>query len=258
MYAAERRREILARARERGRVEVEALSKGFDVSAETIRRDLNSLREEGMLRRVHGGAIPVERLSLEFPLAQRDQLMTQEKDAIADRALDLVPRSGTILLDAGSTTSRLALRLPESSELSVVTNSPAIGISLAQRDDLTVMLLGGRIRQKTSATVDDWAVEAASQILVDVAFIATNGFSRSRGLTTPDLAEARIKRAMIASARKVVLLADHTKLDSDCFAKFADLADVDLLISDAGLSDTAAAHLRQTGLEVVLASPPAA
>jgi len=255
VYAEERQREILTRARERGRVEVETLSKGFEVSAETIRRDLNSLEHAGVLRRVHGGAIPVERLSLEFPLAQRDRLMTQEKDAIAGEALRHLPGAGSILLDAGSTTGRLAHRLPADLSLTVVTNSPSIGLSLAQRDDLTVMLLGGRIRQKTSATVDDWALQSTNQIHVDVAFMATNGVSVSRGLTTPDPAEASIKRAMIASARRVVLLADHTKFDNDCFAKFGELSDVDLLVTDCGLSDIALHQLRQAGLDVDRTSP---
>jgi DeoR family fructose operon transcriptional repressor len=255
MYAEERQREILARARERGRVEVESLSKGFEVSAETIRRDLNNLEQAGVLRRVHGGAIPVERLNLEFPLAQRDQLMTQEKEAIAQAALSQLPHTGAILLDAGTTTSRLARCLPEGLDLTVVTNSPAIGLALAQRDDMTVMLLGGRIRQKTSATVDDWALHSTSQVHVDVAFMATNGISIPRGLTTPDPAEAGIKRAMIASARRVVLLADHTKLDNDCFARFGELSDVDLLVTDSGLDDIAQQQLRQAGLDVVRATP---
>lgn len=255
MYAEERQQEILTHARERGRVEVDTLSRGFEVSAETIRRDLNSLEQAGVLRRVHGGAIPVERLSLEFPLAQRDRLMTREKDAIAHEALKSLPAAGSILLDAGSTTSRLAQCLPADLGLTVVTNSPSLGVSLAQRDDLTVMLLGGRIRQKTSATVDSWALQAVGQIHVDAAFMATNGLSVGRGLTTPDPAEAATKRAMIASARRVVLLADHTKLGNDCFAKFGDLSDVDLLVTDGGLSDLALHELRQAGLDVARTSP---
>jgi DeoR family transcriptional regulator, fructose operon transcriptional repressor len=255
LYAEERQQEILTRARQHGRVEVETLSRGFEVSSETIRRDLNSLEQAGVLRRVHGGAIPIERLSLEFPLAQRDRLMTQEKDAIAQLALSQLPPGGAILLDAGSTTSRLAQCLPADVPLTVVTNSPAIGLLLAQRDDLTVMLLGGRIRKKTSATVDGWAHQATSQIHVDVAFMATNGLSVSRGLTTPDPAEASIKRSMIASARRVVLLADHTKLDNDCFAKFGELSDVDLLVTDSGLGDAALQELRQAGLDTVCANP---
>jgi DeoR family transcriptional regulator, fructose operon transcriptional repressor len=116
-----------------------------------------------------------------------------------------------------------------------------------------VLLLGGRLRPTTLATVDDWAVRSACELRADVAFIATNGLSAEAGLTTPDLAEAAIKRAMIASARRVVVLADHTKIGEEYFAKFGDLSDIDLLITDAGLGDVATAKLTHAGLDVVRA-----
>jgi DeoR family fructose operon transcriptional repressor len=193
----------------------------------------------------------VERLTFEPALAQRDLLMTAEKDAIADRALDEVPESGAILIDSGSTTRRLAERIPADRQLHVVTNSPTIGLTMASRDDLTVLLLGGRLRKRTQATVDDWALHSISQVHVDVAFVATNGLSVKRGLTTPDPAEASIKRAMIAAARRIVVLADHTKIDEDYFARFGDLSDIDLLITDSGLGDAATHKLHLAGLDIV-------
>jgi DeoR family fructose operon transcriptional repressor len=255
MYAEERQQAILTRARELGSVDVDTLSTGFDVSQETIRRDLKTLEHAGVVRRTHGGAIPVERLTFEPALAQRDQLMTEEKEAIAHEAVALLPDSGAILIDAGSTTRRLAQILPADRGLTVVTNSPAIGLLLAHRDDLTVMLLGGRLRKTTIATVDDWALHAISQVHVDMAFMATNGLSVARGLTTPDPSEAGIKRAMIASAARVILLADHTKTDDNYFARFGDLDDVDLLVSDSGLSDESTQQFLQAGLDVVRARP---
>ena len=255
MYAEERQQAILTRAREHGRVDVEGLSTGFEVSAETIRRDLKSLENAGVVRRVHGGAIPVERLTFEPALAQRDRLMTAEKEAIAHEALAEVPAEGAILLDAGSTTSRLAQILPDDRPLTVVTNSPEIGVHLAQRDDLTVMLLGGRLRKRTLATVDDWAAQAIRQMHVEVAFIGTNGLSLERGLTTPDPTEASTKRAMIASASKVVVLADHTKVGNDYFARFGELSDIDLLVTDSGLDDEATSHFLQAGMDVKRAQP---
>jgi DeoR family transcriptional regulator, fructose operon transcriptional repressor len=256
VYAEERQQSILTQARSQGSVDVEALSSGLEVSAETIRRDLKTLERAGQVRRVHGGAIPTERLTFEPALAQRDHVMTAAKQAIAERALEEVPEEGALLIDAGSTTRRFAQVLPDDRALTVVTNSPAIGLSLAHRDDITVMLLGGRVRKKTLATVDDWAVQAVSRVHVDVAFVATNGLSVPRGLTTPDPAEANIKRAMIASARRVVVLADHTKIDEDYFARFGDLSDIDLLVTDAGLSDAAKAQLTQAGLAVARADLP--
>jgi len=255
MYAEERQQAILTRARELGRVDVDGLSSGFEVSQETIRRDLKSLEQAGVVRRVHGGAIPVERLTFEPALAQRDKLMTAEKEAIAREALAEVPDEGAILLDAGSTTSRLAQILPEDRQLTVVTNSPEIGVHLAQRDDLTVMLLGGRLRKRTLATVDDWAAQALQRIHVEVAFLGTNGLSVSRGLTTPDPTEASTKRAMITSANRVIVLADHTKLGNDYFARFGDVGEVDVLVTDSGLDDDHATQLTQAGLDVKRAQP---
>ncbi|MGA9346848.1 MAG: DeoR/GlpR family DNA-binding transcription regulator [Nocardioidaceae bacterium] len=256
MFAEERQEAILTQARSEGRVDVDALTHGFNVSAETIRRDLKSLERSGQLRRVHGGAIPSERLTFEPALAQRDQVMTREKEAIAARALEELPETGAILLDSGSTTRRLAQIIPAGRSLTVVTNSPAIGLSLAHRDEITVMLLGGRLRKRTLATVDAGAIEAVGNVHVDVAFIATNGLSVPRGLTTPDTAEASIKRAMIASARRVVVLADHTKIGEDYFARFGDLSAIDLLVTDSGLDDAVTAQLTEAGLAVARADLP--
>jgi len=256
MYAEERQQAILTRAREAGSVDVDDLSTGFEVSQETIRRDLKTLEQAGMVRRVHGGAIAVERLAFEPALDERDRLMTGEKEVIAQEAVSRLPESGaSILLDAGSTTRRLAQVLPPDCGLTVVTNSPAIGLLLAHRDDLTVMLIGGRLRTRTIATVDEWAIHATSLIHVDVAFMATNGLSTAHGLTTPDPAEAAIKRGMIGTADEVILLADHTKVDDDYFARFGDVADVDLLVTDSGLDDEATKQFLQAGLDVVRAQP---
>src|SRR6266567_8038640 len=146
MYAEERLQFIVQRARLEGRVDVAALADGLNVTAETIRRDLTILERHGLLRRVHGGAIPVERLGFEPALATRDATMTAEKDRIAKAALAEVPAEGAILLDAGSTTGRLADALPVDRELTVVTHSLTIAMALSARPNLTLMLLGGRLR----------------------------------------------------------------------------------------------------------------
>lgn len=253
MYAEERQRVILAQARSQGRVDVAALSVDLAVTTETIRRDLTILERHGLLRRVHGGAIPVERLGFEPALATKNVTMTAEKDRIAKAALAEVPPEGAILLDAGSTTGRLADALPVDRELTVVTHSLAIAMALSARPNLTLMLLGGRLRGRTLATVDAWALRALHDTYVEVAFIATNGISAERGLTTPDTAEATVKRAAIASAQRTVLLADHTKVGNDCFARFADVADIDTFITDTGINERVAADFAAAGPRVVLA-----
>ena len=253
MYAEERQLEILRRARAEGRVDVTALADAFKVTSETVRRDLTTLERAGVLRRVHGGAILMERLGFEPALATRDSALTDEKERIAKVALAEVPDEGAIILDAGTTTARLAQALPLDRELTVVVNSPAIAAVLGPRENLTVLQLGGRVRGRTLATVDDWALRPLAEIYVDFPFIATNGCSVERGLTTPDPAEASVKRAMINSARRVVLLADHTKIGYDHLARFGELTDVDLLITDTGLADDLVTEVEAVGVRVIRA-----
>ncbi|MFF5056660.1 DeoR/GlpR family DNA-binding transcription regulator [Micromonospora sp. NPDC000663] len=253
MYAEERQQEILRIAREVGRVEVAGLADALNVTSETIRRDLTILERAGVLRRVHGGAIPVERLGFEPALAARDAVLIEEKERIAKLALREVPEEGAIILDAGTTTARLAQLLPVDRELTVVVNSPVIATTLGTHANLNVLLLGGRVRGKTLATVDDWALYPLADLYVDVAFVGTNGISVERGLTTPDPAEAAVKRAMVRAARRTVLLADHTKLGNDYLARFADLGDVDLLVTDSQADPDLVGDLESAGVRVVRA-----
>nr|MDT0657365.1 DeoR/GlpR family DNA-binding transcription regulator [Micromonospora sp. DSM 115978] len=253
MYAEERQQEIVRLARAEGRVDVAALAESLNVTAETIRRDLTTLERAGVLRRVHGGAIPVERIGFEPALATRDSVLIDEKERIAKAALAELPEEGAVILDAGTTTARLAQAIPGDRELTVVVNSPVLASTLGTRANLNVLLLGGRVRGKTLATVDDWALRPLADMYVDVAFLGTNGCTVERGLTTPDPAEAAVKRAMIAAARRTVVLADHTKIGNDYLARFGALTDIDLLISDSGLDEDLVADLEAAGVRVVRA-----
>lgn len=253
MQAEERQQEILRRARADGRVDVMILADEFAVTSETIRRDLTVLERGGTVRRVYGGAVPVGRPPVDPALSARDALMTTEKERIAKTALAEVPNEGAIILDAGSTTGRLAELLPADRELTVIVNSLPLATLLAPRVNLTVILLGGRIRRSTFATVDDWLLQPLSQMYVDAAFMGTSGLSLERGLTTPDPGEASVKAAMMGAARRSILLADHTKVGNDSLARFGSLADIDVLITDAGLDDGAAAAIGLAGPRVVRA-----
>ena len=253
MYAEERQREILLLARADGRVDVVALSAHYGVTTETVRRDLTALERAGQVRRVHGGAIPVERLGFEPTLSDRDTVMTAEKERIAKAALAELPEDGAILLDAGSTTRRFAEAIPADRELIVVVNSPPLATLLAARPGLTVIMIGGRVRGRTMAAVDDDGLRPLDRLHVDVAFMATNGLSADRGLTTPDPAEASMKRAMIGCAGRTVLLADHTKVGNDYLARFGAIDDVDLFVTDSGLDPAVADELERHGLSLVRA-----
>nr|WP_282600047.1 hypothetical protein [Patulibacter sp. SYSU D01012] len=176
--------------------------------------------------------------------------MDGEKRRIARAALAHVPASGTILLDAGSTTVRLAELLPATGDLAVFTNALPIATHLLERTELEVHLLGGRMRRPTEASVGPWAGAALRDLNVDVVFAGVNGISLERGLTTPDAAEAEVKGLMLAAGRRRIVLADRTKLGVARLHRHGGLEDVDLLVTDDEADDEALAALRRAGVEV--------
>ncbi|PWD52371.1 D-beta-D-heptose 1-phosphate adenosyltransferase [Serinibacter arcticus] len=250
MYAPERQHTILELARSQGRVEVGVLAETLQVTPETVRRDLTALERRGLVRRVHGGALPVERLGVEPTLERRMERSAEQKARIARRALEELPQDGTILLDAGSTTVALAELIPEHAELTVVTNSVAIAAALHQRSSVSIFLLGGRIRRRTGAAVGDWAEHALQDICVDVAFLGANGVDVHRGFTTPHDVEAATKRAFIAASRRAVVLADSSKAGIVSFHRFARPDDVDLWITDEALEVETAEEFDAAGVDV--------
>ncbi|MGV9765073.1 DeoR/GlpR family DNA-binding transcription regulator [Micromonospora tulbaghiae] len=250
-YSAERKQAIMTELRLAGRIDAAEVAARLNVTKETVRKDLVGLERQGLLRRVHGGAVPVGQLSYEPAVVTRTYY-SEEKTRIAAAALAHLPAAGAVLIDAGSTTARLAEMFPSDRELTVYTNTLPIALALIDRPLLTVVTLGGRVRPLTLAEVDDWAARALAEINVDVAFLGANAISVERGLTTPDPAEAAVKRLMLGSARRRILLADHSKVGGVSLCKHADLSDIDLLITDTGLPDADLKALQAAGLEVEL------
>lgn len=253
MYATERQQQILELARRDGRVEVKDLAESFDVTTETVRRDLTVLERRGLVRRTHGGAIPVERLGFEPAVSDREGRMAGQKERIAKAALDEVPDGGAVLLDAGTTTVRLAELLPTDRELTVVTHALPVATVLATRPNVILHLLGGTVRGRTLAAVGAWTEQALRDIYADVAFVGTNGITVEHGLTTPDLGEAAVKRAIVHAARRVVVLADHTKFGRSDLAHVAPLSAVDTVITDLELDPELADEVEAAGPRVVRA-----
>ncbi|CAN5285764.1 DeoR/GlpR family DNA-binding transcription regulator [soil metagenome] len=252
MYAPERHQQILDTARAQGRVDVAGLARDLSVTPETVRRDLTALERRGVLRRVHGGAIPVDRLGSEPGVADRAVHAATEKERIARAALDELPDGGSIILDAGTTTVRLAELLPSDRELTVVTHSIPVASILVSRPNISLHLLGGIVRDRTLAAVGDWTRAQIAEVFADVAFMGTNGISVERGLTTPDLAEASVKRALIDAARRTVVLADHSKFGREDFARVAALSDIDTVITDVGLDVELAEDIENAGPRIVV------
>ena len=257
MYAEERRTAIAEEARAVGRVRVTELAERFDVAPETIRRDLDALEAEGLLQRVHGGAIAIATEAEEANLTTRQVENAQAKQAIAAAALAYVPRTaGSIIIDAGSTTGALATTLVQQqwpARLSVVTNSVAALSTLADTEAHDVFMLGGAVRAITGCVVGPSTLEQLGRVRADVAFLGTNGISAGFGLTTPDPTEGAAKRAMVAAARLRVVLADRTKFGHDYFISFAQLSDLDVLVTDAKPTGSLASALSAHEIEVVVA-----
>jgi DeoR family fructose operon transcriptional repressor len=253
LFSDERQEEILALIRQEKRVSVTSLADHFAVVGETIRRDLAELENRGLIRRVHGGAIPLERVTFEPPIEARHDLMRPEKERIALAALAELPGEGSAFIEAGSTTSFLAKVLPADCSLTIVTNGGYIASSLARQPNLTVLSVGGRVRSRSLACVDDWALETLSKLRVTIAFLGTNGISVENGLTTPDPAEAAVKRAMLSIAQYTVLLADHSKVGIASLLRYGELDQIDTLITDSGLPQSQERELQDAGIRIIRA-----
>jgi DeoR family fructose operon transcriptional repressor len=255
VYAEERQQAITRLVGERGRVAVTDLATEFDVTTETVRRDLSLLERAGLVHRVHGGAVPAGALAgIEAALSERDTVNQGAKDQIARAALAHLPRGeATIVLDAGSTTARFASLLPTDRRLTVVTHAVPVAARLAGLATIDLHLLPGRVRPSTQAAVGADTVAALGRIRADVVFVGTNGISLDHGLSTPDLEEAAAKRALIRAARKVVVLADSSKIGQETAQSFADLAEVDVLITDSAIDPRDQAEIAAAGPEVVIA-----
>jgi DeoR family fructose operon transcriptional repressor len=255
LYPEERQYAIATLVAERGRVAVTAVAEQFGVTSETVRRDLAVLERAGMLRRVHGGAVPAGALTLVEPgLGERHSTRSEAKRAIATAAFDLLPGpDGSIVLDGGTTTAALAELLPADRRLLAVTSSVPIAARLSAAPGVALHVLGGRVRGVTQCAVGETTVRGLADLRVDVAFLGSNGITRTHGFTTPDDAEASTKRAMVRAGQRVVVLADSSKLGREHLVRFAAVEDVDVLVTDAGADPEVVAELEKAGVEVVLA-----
>lgn len=253
MYPQQRQEEILRLLRDHERVDVADLATEFDVTTETIRRDLSDLQRRRLARRVHGGAIPWDTGRVEPLLADRDVQQIEEKRRIAAMAVQELPPEGVVLLDSGSTIARVAERLPIDSRLTVVTNTLVAAQALKDHEDVRIVVLGGEMERNTLTMADAQTVAAIHELTVDTLILGTDGISARGGLTTPYRHHAEVKRAMIRSARRVIAVADHTKVGTDHFIRFADCADIDTLITDSGADPDAVAGLEAAGTTVMLA-----
>ena len=254
VLASQRRAAILALVEEAGAARVSELVEQLDVSDMTVRRDIERLDAEGLLERVHGGAIALLPRAADEPgFSAKSSLMTAEKHAIALSAAALVEPGATIGISAGTTTYEFARAIRNVPHLTVVTNSVPVAQLLHEGGGNHVVVLTGGVRTPSDALVGPVAVAALQGLHVDRLFLGAPGIDRHAGLTTPNLVEGEPNRARVRARRSVGVLADHTKVGIVGLSTFMALDEVDTLITDAGVASRARSILEESVDHLVLA-----
>lgn len=265
LLAEQRRALILDEVRRRGGVRVNELTRRLGVSDMTVRRDLDALARQGMVEKVHGGAVPVAEASTHEPgFEAKSGLELTAKEDIARAAAELVAPGTAIALSGGTTTYALAQRLLDVPDLTVVTNSVRVADVFhaaqrltGQRQGAATVVLTGGVRTPSDSLVGPVADQAIAALHFDVLFLGVHGISVEAGLSTPNLAEAETNRRLVQSARRVVVIADHTKWGTVGLSSFAALDQVDTLVTDAGLPAEARAQIAEHPTNLVVAGEPA-
>jgi DeoR family fructose operon transcriptional repressor len=247
-----RRRLILDRARDDGRVQVTDLAIILDVAAETVRRDLQALEDQGLLRRTHGGALPIDKAGFETQVGQRSTQAMAEKGRIADAALRLLDACESLFIDEGSTALAVAERLLTIDRpLTIVTHSIPVAAALTPRPNTEVLLLGGRVRSASIATIGSSATAMLSDLTIDMAVLGASGISLERGLSTSDLETAELKRVAMDAARQRLFVGDHTKFGISSFCHYADVQEFNAVITGRGLPNSVAARYKAEGTRLI-------
>jgi DeoR/GlpR family transcriptional regulator of sugar metabolism len=212
MLTSQRKKAILDALRRDGQVLANELSARFEVSEDTVRRDLRELAAEGLLQRVHGGALPASPAVASF--ARRQEMESDAKRRIARCAAEMIAPGQVVIVDGGTTSALLVEQLPADLAATIVTHSPSVAVALAEHASIEVVLIGGRLYKHSIVTVGAAAVEAMSHVNADLYFMGVTGVHPGAGLSTGDFEEAHVKRALAARAAETVVLASAAKLNA--------------------------------------------
>ena len=251
MLASQRKEYLLGVLKETGQIIAKSVSQELGLSEDTIRRDLRELASEGRLQRVHGGALPASAAVGDF--AARQQLAPDGKVAIGRAAAKLVRPGQVVILDGGTTTLQLARHLPPDLKATVVTHSPTIAVALVEHPSIEVVLIGGRLFKHSVVAVGAAAIEAIARIRADLYFMGVTGIHPQAGLSTGDLEEAHIKRALIASAAETYVLVSAEKLNAASPYVIAAITEVDGMIVEPGVAAESLARYEREGFSVLRA-----
>lgn len=251
MFASQRKQQILQILAVEKQVMSGELSQRFNVSEDSIRRDLRELAGEGKLQRVHGGALPVS--AAIAPIETRKNVQIASKQAIARRAAALIQPGQVVIIDGGTTTEEMVRCLPADLACTVVTHSPGIAVALVERPLIEVILIGGRLFKHSVVTVGASALEGIARINADLFFMGVTGVHDRAGFTTGDYEEAAIKRALAARAAETIVMASQEKLNSASAFAIGKLSLASTLIIDGLLDEALQAKLTQHGIETIRA-----
>lgn len=250
-----RQHAILDLAKQIGRVTVEELASRFDVTPQTIRKDLNELCEQRLLARVHGGAIlasSVENVGYDA----RRQIAAREKMAIGRAAAELVPNDASLFINIGTTTEAVAQALLQHTGLMVITNNINVANLMRAYPQVEVVIAGGVVRRSDGGIVGEAAVDFIRQFKVDFAIVGTSAIDEDGSLLDYDFREVKVAQAIMANARQVILVADQTKFDRTAPVRIGALAQVDVFVTDHCPSDRVRALLAEADVRLIETAPP--
>lgn len=252
MLTRQRKQLILEKLGAEGQVQSKALSILFDVSEDTIRRDLRELAAEGRLQRVHGGALPSS--SAIAPFAERQSVKMDAKKRVARKGAQLISSGQVVIIDGGTTTSELITFFPPDLRITVVTHSPSIALGLVDHPAIEVILIGGRLYKHSIVAVGAAAIEGIENIHADLFFMGVTGIHPDAGLTTGDFEEACIKRAFSGRAAETVVLASPEKINTASSFVIGDVSSVNTIIVEDVTDKEWIRAVSEKGVSVVLAS----
>jgi DeoR family transcriptional regulator of aga operon len=252
LLIGERRQQVLALLQRDGRVLVSELSESFGISPITIRKDLDYLESRGLVERTHGGALAPQTTSMLDPtLKEKERHQTKEKQLIAAAAVKFVKEGQCVLLDSGTTTTAIARTLRKFNRLTIVTNALNIAAELSDTE-FDIILIGGSLRKNSFSLVGPLAEDVLKETYADILFLGVDGFDTEFGVTTPNVLESRVNRAMIKASKKVIVVCDSTKFNRCSLALIVPTAAIQTVITDSQAPGKAIDSLRAAGVEVIL------
>ena len=249
----ERQKQILSRLSKQGRLSVNEIVEQFSISVATARRDLESLASQGKAERVHGGVIAIEQAPPELPILERENEQADEKTRIGLAAANLVADKETVFLGSGTTMLEVARNLRNRKNLTVITNSLPVLNALAGAEGITVIALGGMLRDSEMSFIGHITEQALSEVRADKVIMGTRGASLEHGLTNDYLQETLTDRAILKIGREVIIAADHTKVNRVSTALLAPLDTMNMFVTDSKADKKFVQALKRNGIQVVIA-----